>query len=241
MPPTPPLLQPCEFDSCPIGSPATGADPSDPDVNHVNSFPFITNIYGINLAPKLLGDRLEIAVAGPNVGGTQASVSSTHSRETQLKSIANTGMTTQVSGTVRATTVAVKVENPGIAFSGTTGEQVGFNTNADLYVLIYVDMSTKVTSTLFTSGKQYLPSNIWLNVNFPVVNNCPQDGDYKFALSRINGAIARGRDVETCRSKSLPKEANVVKETGCYGGNGSAKRTQSSILERMCRPWYMRS
>ncbi|KAJ3519908.1 hypothetical protein NM688_g9233 [Phlebia brevispora] len=34
-----PLTEPCEFDTCPTGSPAEGFNSSDPRINYVNSFP----------------------------------------------------------------------------------------------------------------------------------------------------------------------------------------------------------
>jgi len=36
----PALTQPCEFNSCPTGSPGVGHDSSDPRLNWVNGFPY---------------------------------------------------------------------------------------------------------------------------------------------------------------------------------------------------------
>ena len=70
LPPTALIFGPCEFDSCPRGSPAIGFNASDNRLNYVNSFPVTSIKYSINtLAPKLLGGPAELAVAGPNVGG----------------------------------------------------------------------------------------------------------------------------------------------------------------------------
>jgi hypothetical protein len=63
------LTEPCEFDSCPTGSPAEGYNSSMPEFNYVNSFPVTAIEYGINtLAPNSFGGAPDLAVTGPNVG-----------------------------------------------------------------------------------------------------------------------------------------------------------------------------
>ena len=65
-----PRTQPCEFNTCPAGSPAQGSDSSNPRLNYVNSYPVTSMRYGIQtLSPKYFGKAPDIAVAGPNVGG----------------------------------------------------------------------------------------------------------------------------------------------------------------------------
>lgn len=65
---------PCEYDSCPIGSPAEGNNASMPRFNYVNSYPVTSIRYGIQtLSPKYFGGAPDIAVAGFNVGGKQLS------------------------------------------------------------------------------------------------------------------------------------------------------------------------
>ncbi|KAL8983400.1 MAG: hypothetical protein Q9205_002353 [Flavoplaca limonia] len=67
--PATPLTKPCQFDSCPTGSPATGFNTSNPRLNYVNSFPVTSMRYGIQtLSPKYFGGAPELAVAGFNVG-----------------------------------------------------------------------------------------------------------------------------------------------------------------------------
>lgn len=69
--PATPLIKPCEFNSCPTGSPATGFNASNPRLNYVNSYPVTSMRYGIQtLSPKFFGAAPELAVAGFNVGGT---------------------------------------------------------------------------------------------------------------------------------------------------------------------------
>ena len=65
-----PLTEPCEFNSCPSGSPAEGSDSSNDRLNYVNSYPVNSVEYGIQtLSPKFFGGNPDIAVAGFNVGG----------------------------------------------------------------------------------------------------------------------------------------------------------------------------
>ena len=203
--PATPLLEPCEFNSCPTGSPAEGFNASMPRFNYVNSFPVTSMRYGIQtLSPKVFGGVPDIAVAGFNVG-------------------ANLGTTVLVSGTVGAATEAVKEGIPGIAFSGTTGTQTAWNvTPVPDYAPIYADLSTNVTQTLVGAGKPYLPSDVWLNVNFPAAGSgtsCTSASQFKFVLSRIYTAVPgiTPADVVTCGNGGrLPTETTVVDTAGCY-------------------------
>ena len=160
--------------------------------------------YGIKtLAPKFFSGAPDLAVAGPNVGG-------------------NTGLTVQVSGTVGAATEAAKEGIPGIAFSGATGSQTAWNQPVEAYESIYADLATNVTQTLLESSKPYLPSGLWLNVNFPAVGSstCNDVTKFHFVLSRIYTAvpILTPKDVVTCNNGGrLPTESDVVGTTsGCY-------------------------
>lgn len=134
---------------------------------------------------------------------------------------------------------------PAIAFSGTTGSQTGYTAPLQTYMTVYADLSTNVTQTLVASGKPYLPSGIWLNVNFPAVSGstCSSPVDFKFVLSRINSATSTtAADVETCGSTRLPTETTVVDTAGCYAsisvGNAVAKTDadateQAVVLEKL--------
>ncbi|KAI4241997.1 MAG: hypothetical protein L6R40_004224 [Gallowayella cf. fulva] len=195
------LTKPCEFNSCPTGSPAQGFNASNPRFNYVNSYPVTSIRYGIqNLSPKFFGGPPELAVAGFNVG-------------------ANLGSTTLISGTVGAATEAAKEGIPAIAFSGTTGSQTAWTAPVPRYVSTYADLSTNVTQTLIASGKPFLPSNIWLNVNYPAssTTSCASPRNFKFVLSRINAASSgTAADVQTCEKTRLPTESTVVGTSGCY-------------------------
>lgn len=215
--------QPCEFDSCPANSPPVGFNASAPQLNWVNSFPVTSIKHGINtLSPEFFNGPPDLAVAGPNVG-------------------ANLGMTTAVSGTVGAATYAAHNAGiPAIAFSGSSGSQTAWNTpSVPLYSQIYAELSRNLTDSLLASGTPFLPNDIWLNVNFPEVNDtsCNNVGDFGFVLSRIHDAIPGVTldDVETCGSRRLPTESTVVGTPGCYAsisvGTASDKQDADSTMQ----------
>lgn len=102
---------------------------------------------------------------------------------------------------------------------------------------VYADLSTTITQALTNSGTPYLPSNVWLNVNFPDVggSECSSVSDFKFVLSRINTAVPfiSGDDVETCNNdQRLPTESKVAGTDGCYvsisAGHADTKRDASA-------------
>lgn len=134
--------------------------------------------------------------------------------------LANLGKTVLISGTVGAATEASKEGVPGIAFSGDGGSQAGYDTTPETYQKVYADLATNVTQSLIASGKPYLPTNIWLNVNFPKVSDstCSSTAKFKFVLSRINSASSgTADDTDTCGTSRLPTENSVVEDTpGCY-------------------------
>ena len=194
--------------------------------------------YGIQtLSPKFFGGAPDIAVAGFNVGGKKPYLSGKRYPLTNPAS-ANLGSTVLISGTVGAATEASKEGIPAIAFSGTTGSQTGHTAPVQTYMTVYADLSVNVTQGLVASGKPYLPSGIWLNVNFPAVSDstCSSPADAKFVLSRINSATSStAKDVKTCGSTRLPTETTVVGTSGCYAsisvGNAVAK-TDANATEQ---------
>jgi 5'/3'-nucleotidase SurE len=180
--------------------------------------------YGIQNLTNILGGNADLAVAGFNVG-------------------ANAGSTVLISGTAGAATEAAKLGVPAIAFSGKSGSQVAWTTATETYQQVYADLSTNVTDALIKSGTPYLPKDIWLNVNFPTVNDntCSQTGEFKFVLSRINAGV--GGDVETCGGTTLPSESSVISNgNGCYAsisvGDANNKSdvdaaTQKIVLDKL--------
>ncbi|GCB19342.1 acid phosphatase [Aspergillus awamori] len=198
-----PLTSPCEFDSCPSGSPAVGHNASQPRFNYVNSYPATSMKYGLNnLSSTYFSGSPDLAVAGPNVG-------------------ANLGLAVFFSGTVGATTYAANQGIPAIAFSGYTGSQIAWNVSSvPTYSTVYAELATKLVDELVESGTPYLPEGVWLNVNFGAVSDdsCTSADDFEFVLSRLFTAIPliTADDVETCNSTRLPTELSVMLQDGCW-------------------------
>ncbi|KAL8787755.1 MAG: hypothetical protein Q9195_007624 [Heterodermia aff. obscurata] len=217
------LEDPCEFHSCLPGSPPEGHEAWDKRLNYVNSYPATSMICGIKkLSPKFFGGPPDIAVA------------------------ANLGDTVKLAGTVGAATAAAKEGIPAIAFSGTTGFPISYIEPQQFpYHFVYADLSTNVTQTLAATAKPYLPSNIWLNVNYPAVSisKCNSPAKFKFVLSRIHTADDDTQaDVDTCGYTRLPIEKTVVKTSGCYAsisvGNATTKSDvtapqQAVVLDKL--------
>ncbi|CAI7616857.1 unnamed protein product [Penicillium glandicola] len=196
------LTEPCEFDSCPSGSPAVGFNATEPRLGYVNSYPVTSMKYGIDSrAPEFFNGPPDLAVAGPNVGS-------------------NIGLAAYISGTVGATTYAAHAGIPAIAFSGATGSQTSWNTSRPHYSDVYADLATNLTNQVVAAGKPYLPDDVWLNVNFGTVSDseCTNPADFSFVLSRIHIAVPfiTPDDVTTCGGSRLPSEIEVSLASGCY-------------------------
>lgn len=196
----------CIYNSCPGGSPATGANTTDPRLNYVNSFPVTAIKTGITVtAPKLWnGAAPELAVTGPNVGS-------------------NLDIQLPFSGTVGAAVYAAKeAKIPALAFSGISGNPTAWNQPTPLYSQIYADLALNVTNTIIASGKPYLPDNTFLNVNFPAVSSskCNNVNQFKFIFTRVHtGLVGSGADIAVCGTKArLPWEVDVALIRGgdCY-------------------------
>ncbi|PGH17603.1 5'/3'-nucleotidase SurE [Helicocarpus griseus UAMH5409] len=195
------LEDPCQFNSCPAGSPAVGFNQSEPRFNYVNSYPVTSIKHGIDtLSPKFFGGAPDLAVAGPNTGN-------------------NLGATTAISGTVGAATYAAHTAKiPAIAFSG-VGSETAWNESTPLYSQVYADLATNLTDTLIAAGTPYLPEDIWLNVNFAEVteDKCSSVDQFQFVLTRIFKAfpLITPDDVDACGETYLPTETSVVRK-GCF-------------------------
>ncbi|KAF9238177.1 hypothetical protein DTO027I6_7860 [Penicillium roqueforti] len=195
------LTEPCEFNSCPSGSPAVGFNSSEPRLGYVNSYPVTSIQYGINTrAPKFFNGPPDLAVTGPNVGN-------------------NIGLTVYFSGTVGAATYAAHDGIPAIAFSGASGSQTSWESSRPHYSDVYADLATNLTNQVVAAGKPYLPDDVWLNVNFGKVSDeCTSPADFSFVLSRIHIAVPflTPNDVTTCGKSRLPSEVEVSLASGCY-------------------------
>ncbi|KAH9837798.1 sure-like protein [Rhodofomes roseus] len=205
-----PMTEPCEFNTCPIGSPAEGYNASDPQLNYVNGHPVDAAQYGVEeLAPKFFGGSApDFVVSGPNIG-------------------TNLNIITQFSGTIGAASAAAKLGVPAGAFSGTSGSEVSYttlssdpNATSTLAARLYSSLTTHFVQTLLAASPDLQPTSILpndtiVNVNYPAIDGCADVSDYKWVLAR-NLWNPFATDVETCGSTRLPDEVSVVNKDGCY-------------------------
>lgn len=222
-PPTQVDADGCIYQSCPGGSPPTGANVTNPRLNYVNSFPVTSIKFGIDtVAPKIFnGAKPELALTGPNVGS-------------------NIGIQVPFSGTVGAATYAAGTAGiPAIAFSGWSGDPTAWNTPTPLHSKIYADLALNVTSQIIKSGAPYLPEGVWLNVNFPKVSEtrCNTVNRFQFILTRINLGIFSSKDTEWCGTDRLPTETEVILKSGCYAsisvGDAEDKTTVDAARQKL--------
>ncbi|KZT05305.1 sure-like protein [Laetiporus sulphureus 93-53] len=230
-PPTP-LVEPCEYDSCPAGSPPEGYNASDPHLNYVNSYPVDAARYGVQaLAPEIFGDSgPDFVVSGPNIGN-------------------NLGLITLFSGTIGAAAEAVKLGVSSGAFSGASGSHVSYTTlesspdaTSTLSALLYSSLTVHFAETLFNSGySPILPAGVLVNVNYPSIDDCSDVSDYKWVFAR-NLYNIFATDVQTCGSTTLPTERSVVDTSGCYASVSVisaetkmdvSSTVQAAVLERL--------
>ncbi|EKM52611.1 uncharacterized protein PHACADRAFT_149424 [Phanerochaete carnosa HHB-10118-sp] len=229
-PPTP-LTEPCEFDTCPTGSPAEGFNTSDPRLNWVNSFPVDAVRFGIQtLSPQFFGGPPEFVVSGPNVGN-------------------NLGEVILGSGTVGAACEAAKEGIPSTAFSGASTSQVSFTTletspdsTATLAALAYSQLTVTFVEALLASPAQpIVPVNTTININFPSTSGCSSVSDFNFVFTRLV-VNSSATDVTTCGTDHLPDETTVVQGSGCHVSvtviDANAKTdvdatTQAAVLDRI--------
>ncbi|KAF7791415.1 hypothetical protein EIP86_002431 [Pleurotus ostreatoroseus] len=219
------LTEPCEFETCPTGSPPEGSEADDPRINYVNAFPVDAVRFGIQtLAPEFFGGPPEFVVSGPNVG------------------------IVEISGTVGAACEAAKEGIPSTAFSGASTSQDSFTTlttdpdsTDTIASLIYAQLTTTFTQAMLaSSARPILPANTTVNVNFPSVLNCGDADNYSFIFTRLVSDPS-ATDVETCGTDHLPVETDVINE-GCFvtvsviGANTKADvdaETQGAVLNRI--------
>ncbi|KAL0952767.1 hypothetical protein HGRIS_006995 [Hohenbuehelia grisea] len=197
------LTTPCEFNTCPVGSPATGFNASDTRLNYVNAFPADSAKFGIQtLSPKIFGSPPDFVVSGPNIGS-------------------NLGSTVMISGTVGAASEAALEGIPSVAFSGASGSQVSYttlqsdpNASSTTTARIYANLTAHFAQVLVASGAPILPRGISVNVNFPSTSSCQSESSFRWVFTRIL-ANSRATDVTTCGTNHLPVESDVVRGSGC--------------------------
>ncbi|TFY62436.1 hypothetical protein EVJ58_g3864 [Rhodofomes roseus] len=186
-----PLTEPCEYDSCPTGSPAEGYNSSDTHLNYVNAYPVDAVQYGIQtLAPEFFsGSAPDFVTSGPNIGN-------------------NLGLAVLLSGTVGAACEAAKEGVPATAFSGDSGSEVSYTTlesdptaSSTEAAWIYSALTVHYTQALFAVGSDpLLPPGIIVSVNYPSIDNCSDASDYQIHVD-VQGTRSREPQLEQPRWK----------------------------------------
>ncbi|OAA72351.1 acid phosphatase [Cordyceps fumosorosea ARSEF 2679] len=217
--------RPCQYNSCLPMSGAAGRNASRPELNWVNASPVTALKTGIDTfgPERWNGSDAEFVVSGVNVGSALF-------------------FGVQWSGTVGAAVYAARRGLPAIAFSGLVkNRELPWNTYPEPTVSrVYAGLAAKLTNALIDSGKPYLPRGVWLNVNFPDVDeNCLNVDDFNFVLTRITPGWFSPRDVKTCGRTRLPTEMRVYKKSKeglCYVsvsvGDAQDKTTMNDVRKQ---------
>ncbi|KAH9476816.1 Acid phosphatase [Psilocybe cubensis] len=226
---TPKQLEvPCQFETCPVGSPAYGYESFDRNINYVNGYPVDAVKYGIKtLAPSIFGSIPTLVISGTNIGTNLGSISG--------------------SGTVGAAAAAALEGIPSIAFSGSSGSTVSYTTltsnpssSSSKSAKIYTDLVLKFSAALLNNSGTLLPKGVSLNVNFASTSSCSSASNYKFVLTRVKSSSS-ATDVTTCGTNKLTDESTAIKK-GCIATvsvfNATTKAdvgssTQSIVLGKL--------
>lgn len=123
-----------------------------------------------------------------------------------------------MSGTIGAAVYAVNEGIPAIAFSGRTKGRLAFDQETPLHTKIYAELASNLTQVIISSGEPYLPTGVFLNVNFPRVQkgHCDDINDFKFVMTRITPGILSSDDHRMCDNHGrLPMERKVI-YNGCF-------------------------
>ncbi|KAI1388367.1 sure-like protein [Hypoxylon trugodes] len=192
----------CEYDSCAANSGPVGSNSTNTRLNWVNSYPATSTRYGIDtFGPQIWnGEGPELVVTGPNVG-------------------TNLFLAVPFSGTIGAAVYASHTAGiPAIAFSGASTGNLAWNTSpVPARSAVYALLATQLTEAVLASGTPYLPSEVFLNVNFPeITDDCNGPANFKWVLSRINPGTFSDPDTESCGSTRLPTETSVIDAGGCH-------------------------
>ncbi|KAI0181901.1 survival protein sure-likephosphatase/nucleotidase-like protein [Hypoxylon sp. FL1284] len=202
-----PRTQPCEYDSCPASDAPIGRNGSNPRLNWVNSYPATSVRYGLEqIGPDFWdGEKPELVASGPNVGS-------------------NIFLSVPFSGTAGAAAFASRAGVPAIAFSGASTGNLAWNaTPAPARSTVYAQLATQLVDYVVAQAdvgeRGLLPDGVWLNVNFPKVDDdgdCAQPDAFRWVLTRINPGVFDPDDVEWCGDTRLPTELKVSLLDGCW-------------------------
>ncbi|KXN82495.1 Acid phosphatase [Leucoagaricus sp. SymC.cos] len=220
-----PLTTPCQFDTCPIGSPATGTDAHDRELfcRLVDAARF-----GIqNFAEMRWGKKPDFVVSGSNLGN-------------------NLGPVVNISGTVGAAGEAAKEGVPSFAFSGGSGSSVIYTTltsepdaASTIDAKIYTSLILKFLSTYLagcSESSPIVPHGFSVNINFSPVTSCSNNAkNFKWVATRLLPSTSNV-DTSRCGSRNLPDET-TVSQSGCFATvsvfNVTAKQDAPAALQKV--------
>ncbi|PIL26049.1 hypothetical protein GSI_11803 [Ganoderma sinense ZZ0214-1] len=211
--PLQPLAEPCQFNTCPTGSPAEGFNASDPRLNYVNAFAVDAVRYGIQtLSPKIFCSPPEFVISGPNSGPLL-------------------GVGTPTSSAIAVACEAAKEGFPAVAFAAGTATKISYttlttlpNSRNTLSALLYAELSSNFTHALVDPvPRPILPGGVFLRVNYAPTTfsasgrptgKCIAASDYKWVLTRQQPGNAVST-VGTCGSKRLPVDRGATRLSQC--------------------------
>ncbi|TCD69997.1 hypothetical protein EIP91_005247 [Steccherinum ochraceum] len=194
-----PLTIPCQFNTCPVGSPAIGSDPSNPRLVYVNAFAIDAARFGIQtLAPQFFGGAApDIVFSGPNI-------------ELGLPN------NFTIASNLQAAVEAVKEGVPGVSIFAFGNAEVSFTTlttepgaQSTIAALTHSDLTTLLGATMFNAGPPFLPPGVVLLVSYPRIPFCPEVSQHQWIFSRLASTTP---SVQTCGQANLPLVNDLVSE-----------------------------
>ncbi|UNI18523.1 5'-nucleotidase [Purpureocillium takamizusanense] len=210
-----PLMEACQFSSCPAGANATsGRNETDPTLQWLNAHPKTCMRVGLEsmgpMTPGWDGREAQFAVAGP---------SGAMSRTVNAMPLA---LFAKWTATARAAAWAAFTGVPAIAFaSAQDGQSFAWNdTSAPAYTRIYPELAARLVEEIVAAGPPYLPEGVFLNVNFPpLTDKCDHPDKFKWVMThRPSGWNFWGPRVVNCGKKTrLPDDGiGIRRPEKCY-------------------------
>ncbi|KAI0081879.1 survival protein sure-like phosphatase/nucleotidase [Panus rudis PR-1116 ss-1] len=202
------LSQPCQFNTCPIGSPAEGWNASDLRLNWINGFPVDAVSVGIEtLMPRIFGSLPDLVISGPNIGSTYSY--------------------SNFDGSARGAASEAGTEGigfPAVAISGQFGGQVSYTTldtdptaGSSIAARVYSELTTTFANALLKSPtRPLMPQHVAVNINYNTINSgCQEVTNFRWVATRLE-PNPTATDATLCGTTHLPPEATVMAMRGCW-------------------------
>lgn len=231
IPPTANLTTDGGFAYPPQGAPSWGHEEDDLNIWYFNGTPASCVAFAVNYVSPTYFDNatIDLVVAGPNEG-------------TNL----SPGMYT-LSGTIGATYSAVGRGIPGIAFSGSNGnnsffkDDVARENDVNFTPNIYARKVVEMVQILFNSSANHpnlLPLTTGINVNFPPTGDEDKSClDPQFVFSRLSGPDSISPDMAFNETSGLFewKNGHFTGTTQCIFGNCDLPSESWVLAEEKCK------